>query len=96
MKRYDFGKKILAALCAALFFLSLIHILTELVNGLPPVVGKTKETGTSINFLPDDTIFERTRFKEDDIKSRLHETAYLNLSLIHIWNIWKNFAPGQA
>ncbi len=54
---------------------------TELVNGLPPVVGKTKETGTSINFLPDDTIFERTRFKEDDIKSRLHETAYLNPAL---------------
>ena len=52
-----------------------------LVNGLLPVVGKTKTTGTAINFLPDDTIFERTRFKEDDIKSRLHETAYLNPGL---------------
>lgn len=54
---------------------------TELVDGLLPVVGKTRETGTSINFLPDDTIFDRTRFKEDDVKSRLHETAYLNPAL---------------
>lgn len=53
----------------------------ELVDGLLPVVGKTKETGTTINFLPDDTIFDKTRFKEDEIKSRLHETAYLNPAL---------------
>ena len=53
----------------------------DLVDGLLPVIGKTKETGTSINFLPDDTIFEKTRFKEDDVKSRLHETAYLNPNL---------------
>ena len=53
----------------------------ELKDGLLPVVGKTKETGTSITFLPDDTIFDRTRFKEDEVKSRLHETAYLNPSL---------------
>ncbi len=54
---------------------------TELVDGLLPVVGRTKESGTKINFLPDDTIFVRTRFKEDDIKSRMHETAYLNPEL---------------
>ncbi len=54
---------------------------TELIEGLLPVVGKTKETGTTINFLPDDTIFDRTRFKEDEVKSRLHETAYLNPGL---------------
>ncbi len=54
---------------------------TELVDGLLPVVGRTKESGTKINFLPDDTIFDRTRFKEDDIKSRMHETAYLNPEL---------------
>lgn len=53
----------------------------ELVDGLLPVVGKTKETGTSINFLPDGLIFDKTRFKEDDIKNRLHETAYLNPGL---------------
>ena len=50
----------------------------DLIDGLPPVIGKARGTGTKINFLPDDTIFDRTRFKEDDIKSRLHETAYLN------------------
>ncbi len=54
---------------------------TELVEGLLPILGKTKETGTTINFLPDDTIFEKVRFKEEDIKSRLHETAYLNPKL---------------
>lgn len=54
---------------------------TELVNGLLPVKGKTRESGTTINFLPDDTIFDKTRFKEDEVKSRLHETAYLNPQL---------------
>ncbi len=53
----------------------------ELVNGLLPVIGKTKETGTTINFLPDPTIFDKTYFKEDEVKSRLHETAYLNPNL---------------
>ena len=53
----------------------------DLIDGLLPVIGKSKETGTSINFLPDDTIFDRTRFKEDEVKSRLHETAYLNPNL---------------
>lgn len=53
----------------------------ELIDGLLPVVGKTRETGTTINFLPDDTIFDKTRFKEDEVKSRLHETAYLNPQL---------------
>ena len=54
---------------------------TELVDGLLPVLGKTKETGTCISFLPDNTIFDKTRFKEDEVKSRLHETAYLNPGL---------------
>ncbi len=53
----------------------------ELIDGLLPVIGKSKETGTWINFLPDSEIFEKTRFKEDDIKNRLHETAYLNPGL---------------
>ncbi len=53
----------------------------ELENGLLPVIGKTKETGTTVTFLPDDTIFDKTRFKADEVKSRLHETAYLNPNL---------------
>ncbi len=56
-----------------------------LENGLLPVIGKCKETGTIVNFLPDDTIFEKTRFKADEIKSRLHETAYLNPNLTIIF-----------
>ena len=31
----------------------------ELIDGLLPVVGKTRETGTEINFLPDPEIFEK-------------------------------------
>ena len=57
----------------------------ELENGLLPVIGKTKKTGTKINFLPDPEIFEKTRFKEDEVKSRLHETAYLNPKLTIVY-----------
>ena len=57
----------------------------ELENGLLPVIGKTRETGTRVQFLPDDTIFDRTYFKSEDIKSRLHETAYLNPELTIIF-----------
>ena len=57
----------------------------ELADGLLPVIGKTKDTGTNINFLPDDTIFDKTRFKEDEVKSRLHETAYLNPELTIVY-----------
>ena len=57
----------------------------ELENGLLPKLGKTKKTGTKINFLPDDEIFEKTKFKEDEVKSRMHETAYLNPKLTIIY-----------
>ena len=57
----------------------------DLVDGLLPVIGKTKKTGTKINFLPDPEIFEKTRFKEDEVKSRLHETAYLNPALTIVY-----------
>ena len=57
----------------------------ELEDGLLPVIGKTKKTGTKINFLPDPEIFEKTRFREDDVKSRMHETAYLNPKLTIIY-----------
>lgn len=54
---------------------------TPLEKGLLPVVGKSFKTGTLVNFLPDPDIFERTRFKEDEVINRLHETAYLNPQL---------------
>ncbi len=53
----------------------------ELNEGLLPVVGRASGTGTRINFLPDPEIFEKTRFREEDVRSRLHETAYLNPNL---------------
>lgn len=64
----------------------------ELEHGLLPVLGKTKESGTEINFKPDGEIFEKTRFKAEWLKSRLHETAYLNPALvIH----YENRRPGE-
>lgn len=58
---------------------------TKLIKGLLPVVGKAKNSGTWVNFTPDDEIFDKTRFKEDDIKSRLHETCYLNPNLTIVY-----------
>lgn len=57
----------------------------KLIKGLLPVIGKTKETGTKINFLPDPTIFEVTKFKAEAVAERLHETAYLNPGLTIIF-----------
>ena len=65
----------------------------ELIDGLLPVVGKTRDTGTEINFLPDPEIFEKTRFKADWLKSRLHETAYLNPKLTILY---ENKRAGEA
>ena len=53
----------------------------DLVNGLLPTLGRTKKTGTKINFKPDAEIFDTVRFKSEEIKSRLHETSYLNPGL---------------
>lgn len=53
----------------------------ELVDGLLPSVGKTKERGTTVTFMPDDTILETIEFKPDIIKKRLKELAYLNKGL---------------
>ncbi|MFU0826939.1 MAG: hypothetical protein ACFWTJ_05280 [Lachnoclostridium sp.] len=49
------------------------HPVTELVNGLLPIVGKypKTETGTKVIFYPDDTIFETVEFKADIIQKNL-------------------------
>lgn len=59
---------------------------TELLDGLLPKIGKTRKTGTKVNFLPDDTIFEKTKFRAEEVKSRMHETAYLNPELTIIFD----------
>ena len=58
----------------------------ELQNGLLPVIGRAKTTGTTITFKPDPEIFEHTRFKADWLMSRLHETAYLNPGLTLVFH----------
>lgn len=59
------------------------HPVTELENGLLPVVGKCNksDTGTKITFYPDDTIFETVEFKPETIKKKLKEMAFLNKNL---------------
>ncbi len=58
-----------------------LHV-QEYEEGIPkgPVkeVGKSDRSGTVINFLPDDTIFETVEFKEKQIQDRLRQNAYLN------------------
>lgn len=53
----------------------------EYLNGVPqgdPVEsGKTKETGTTIRFWADDSIFETIDFKFETIKTRLRQQSYL-------------------
>ena len=48
-------------------------------------LAKRKKPVPKVNFLPDPEIFEKTRFKEDEVKSRMHETAYLNPALTIIY-----------
>jgi len=64
-----------------------------LTDGLLPVAGKSRRTGTTINFLPDPEIFERTDFKADEVKSRMHETAYLNPELTIIFEDLRQGEP---
>lgn len=44
-------------------------------------LGKTKEKGTSINFLPDKTIFSETVYNANTVKTRLKELSYLNAGI---------------
>jgi len=46
------------------------------------VVGSSKETGTLVNFLPDDSIFITTEYHYDIIASRLRELSYLNKGIM--------------
>lgn len=46
---------------------------------------RKNDTGSTVTFYPDGEIFEKTYFKAESIKSRLHETAYLNPNLTLIF-----------
>lgn len=60
------------------------HPITELVDGLLPVVGKCNksDTGTKVTFYPDDTIFETVEFKAEIIMKKLKEIAFLNKNIL--------------
>ena len=64
------------------------HPVTELVDGLLPVVGKCAKsnTGTKVTFYPDPTIFETVEFKGDIIRKKLKEIAFLNKNLMIVFN----------
>ena len=57
----------------------------EFARGVPQgdleVVGKTKETGTTISFLPDREIFEEIELSAATLVQRLRETAFLTRGL---------------
>ena len=57
----------------------------EFKRGIPTmpleVVGDTNRTGTTVEFWPDDTIFEVTEFNFDTLAKRFKELAYLNPSI---------------
>ena len=45
------------------------------------IIGSTTETGTQVDFFPDDQIFETITFSYETMKGRLRELAYLNKGL---------------
>ena len=49
------------------------HVMSELEE-----IGKTKEHGSIVRFLPDAQIFEEVRLDQETVANRLRETAFLN------------------
>ncbi len=56
-------------------------------------LGKTKTTGTTITFWPDDTVFETTVYDYDTLHDRLQETAFLNKNLKIILTDGRELTP---
>ena len=59
-------------------------------------LGKTKTTGTTITFWPDDTIFETTVYDYDTLHDRLQETAFLNKNLKIVLTDERELTPRVA
>jgi len=66
----------------------------KIIAGVPvtnlQIKGDTKETGTTVRFLPDDRIFEDINFNFDIISKRLRELAFLNKGIRIILNDERN------
>lgn len=54
----------------------------DFAQGIPQndleIIGETKRNGTTIEFIPDETIFEVVEFDREILKKRFKELAYLN------------------
>ena len=61
------------------------HYKQEYSRGVPKypleIIGKSEKTGTLVNFLPDEEIFETTEFSYETLKGRFREIAFLNKGL---------------
>lgn len=61
------------------------HYKQEYTRGVPKypleVIGKSEKTGTLVNFLPDEEIFETVEFSYETLKGRFREIAFLNKGL---------------
>mgnify|MGYP000684635670 CR=1 FL=1 len=60
------------------------------------IIGESRKTGSKTTFWPDPEIFEKTRFSATDVKSRLHETAYLNPKLTIIFEDKRKEEPEKV
>jgi DNA gyrase subunit B len=61
------------------------------------VVGESSRTGTTVEFLPDDTIFTITEFKYETVTNRLRELAYLNHGItIELTDLREKNEAGEA
>lgn len=68
----------------------------DFAQGIPQndleVIGETKLSGTTIEFIPDDSIFEIVTFDRETLKKRFKELAYLNHQItIHFKDENDNF-----
>ncbi|MBU2018450.1 MAG: DNA topoisomerase (ATP-hydrolyzing) subunit B [Bacteroidetes bacterium] len=55
------------------------------------IIGETKEHGTEVTFLPDDTIFESTEYNYDTLAARMRELAFLNKGITITLTDLRNF-----
>ncbi|MFI3261865.1 MAG: DNA topoisomerase (ATP-hydrolyzing) subunit B [Rikenellaceae bacterium] len=61
------------------------------------IIGDTEETGTTIIFKPDDTIFTTTEYNYDILSTRLRELAYLNKGInLNIADLREKDKNGEA
>ncbi len=60
-------------------------------------IGKTTKKGTSIHFLPDDTIFDNVVFSSKTLYTRFHELAFLNSGIeIHLKDLRQDSEKEQV